>query len=130
MDPPSWDLGRRRPLEYVVKEACTRRIVVLDRKTAGDWHAAEPMRRPIQADSRRSEQPSPCHRGPKTYCAMIDLICSHNHLDRGQRVTAWRLLHGGSTVPSCGASIARMPQDTDARIQVVSIRLPLSPMSQ
>ena len=50
MGPQYWGLGRRRAHEYVVKEASTRRQV-LDRKPAGDGHAAEPMRPPIWADS-------------------------------------------------------------------------------
>ncbi|CAL8464866.1 g4401 [Coccomyxa elongata] len=50
MDPQSWGMGRRRAHEYVVKEASTRRQV-LDRKAAGDEHAAAPMRPPIWADS-------------------------------------------------------------------------------
>ncbi|CAL8465738.1 g5274 [Coccomyxa elongata] len=50
IDPHSWGMGRRRAHEYVVKEASTRRQV-LDRKAAGDEHAAASMRPPIWADS-------------------------------------------------------------------------------
>ncbi|CAL8464451.1 g3986 [Coccomyxa elongata] len=47
-----WASRAARQPEYVVKEASTRHTVVLDRKAAGDWHAAEPMRPPIRSDSR------------------------------------------------------------------------------
>ena len=50
LDPQSWGLGRRRAHEYVVKEAYTRRQILV-RKAAGDEHPAAPMRPPIWADS-------------------------------------------------------------------------------
>ncbi|CAL8461716.1 g1247 [Coccomyxa elongata] len=55
MDPQSWGMGRRRAHEYVVKEASTPRQV-LDRKAAGDEHAAAPMRPPIWADSTEDQR--------------------------------------------------------------------------
>ena len=69
-------------------------------------------------------------RGPQQPWAHVWRVIDTSHLDRGQRMTVWRLLHGKLFVGAfCSTFTAQIQQATIAHIHIAQIRLPRSPTS-